>query len=209
MFEVGEWVRLKDNAKHWKSSGPGSVGVVQEIGYEGNEVDRSTFVGFCREQEKWVGPSSHLERFGKLFVGQKVRVKQSVKKPRFGWSGNTHASIGTIQAIDANGKLKTYTPVGSKTWMLDPSEVEVVEENELCIREWVRVKASVSTPTHHYGEVSHSSIGVVHRMEDEELFLAYVILGLSLCKEVVSIVHSAALNFNSVLKVEMQFSHMY
>ncbi|KAK7271492.1 hypothetical protein RJT34_27441 [Clitoria ternatea] len=183
MFEVGEWVRLKDNANHWKSIGPGSVGVVQGIGYEGNEVDRSTFVGFCGEQEKWVGPSSHLERFGKLFVGQKVRVKQSVKQPRFGWSGHTHASIGTIQAIDADGKLRIYTPAGSKTWMLDPSEVEVVEEKELCIGDWVRVKASVSTPTHHWGEVSHSSIGVVHRMEDEDLWVAFCFMDkLWLCK---------------------------
>ncbi|KAL9321767.1 hypothetical protein ACSQ67_009820 [Phaseolus vulgaris] len=173
MCEVGEWVRLTDNANDWKSIGPGSVGVVQGIGYEGDELDRSIFVGFCGEQEKWVGPSSHLERFDKLFVGQKVRVKQDVKQPRFGWSGHTHASLGTIQAIDADGKLRIYTPAGSRTWMLDPSEVEVVEEKELCIGEWVRVKASVSTPTHHWGEVSHSSIGVVHRMEDEDLWVAF------------------------------------
>ncbi|KAL2656279.1 hypothetical protein AAZV13_04G111900 [Glycine max] len=173
MFEVGEWVRLNYNANNWKSIGPGSVGVVQGIGYEGDELDRSIFVGFCGEQEKWVGPSSHLERFDKLFVGQKVRVKQYVKQPRFGWSGHTHASIGTIQAIDADGKLRIYTPAGSKTWVLDPSEVEVVEEKELCIGDWVRVKASISTPTHHWGEVSHSSIGVVHRMEDEDLWVSF------------------------------------
>ncbi|KAL5170081.1 E3 ubiquitin-protein ligase KEG [Glycine soja] len=173
MFEVGEWVRLNDNANNWKSIGAGSVGVVQGIGYEGDELDRSIFVGFCGEQEKWVGPSSHLERFDKLSVGQKVRVKQYVKQPRFGWSGHTHASIGTIQAIDADGKLRIYTPAGSKTWMLDPSEVKVVEEKELCIGDWVRVKASISTPTHHWGEVSHSSIGVVHRMADEDLWVAF------------------------------------
>ncbi|KAK7322624.1 hypothetical protein VNO77_26013 [Canavalia gladiata] len=183
IFEVGEWVRLKDNANNWKSIGAGSVGVVQGIGYEGDELDRSIFVGFCGEQEKWVGPSSHLERFDKLFVGQKVRVKQYVKQPRFGWSGHTHASIGTIQAIDADGKLRIYTPAGSKAWMLDPSEVEVVEEKELCIGDWVRVKASVSTPTHHWGEVSHSSIGVVHRMEDEDLWVAFCFMErLWLCK---------------------------
>ncbi|GAU48384.1 hypothetical protein TSUD_118100 [Trifolium subterraneum] len=102
------------------------VGVVQGIGYEGDETDRSTYVDFCGEQENWVGPSSHLERVDKLFAGQKVRVKQSVKQP----------SIGTIQAIDADGKLRIYTPAGSKTWMLDPSEVEVVEEKELCIGDW-------------------------------------------------------------------------
>ncbi|RDX78258.1 E3 ubiquitin-protein ligase KEG, partial [Mucuna pruriens] len=183
MLEVGEWVRLIHNANNWKSIGPGSVGVVQGIGYEEDESDRSIFVGFCGEQEKWVGPSSHLERFDKLFVGQKVRVKQYVKQPRFGWSGHTHASIGTIQAIDADGKLRIYTPAGSKTWMLDPSEVEVVEEKELCIGDWVRVKASVSTPTHHWGEVSHSSIGVVHRMEGEDLWVAYCFMErLWLCK---------------------------
>ncbi|WJX36648.1 hypothetical protein P8452_24505 [Trifolium repens] len=183
IFEVGEWVRLKENANNWKSIVPGSVGVVQGIGYEGDETDRSTYVGFCGEQEKWVGPSSHLERADKLFAGQKVRVKQYVKQPRFGWSGHTHASIGTIQAIDADGKLRIYTPAGSKTWMLDPSEVEVVEEKELCIGDWVRVRASVSTPTHHWGEVSHSSVGVVHRMEDDNLWVSFCFVErLWLCK---------------------------
>lgn len=183
IFEVGEWVRLKENVNNWKSIGPGSVGVVQGIGYEGGETDRSTFVGFCGEQEKWVGPSSHLERVDKLIVGQKVRVKQNIKQPRFGWSGHTHASIGTIQAIDADGKLRIYTPAGSRTWMLDPSEVEVVEEKELCIGDWVRVRASVSTPTHHWGEVSHSSIGVVHRVEDDNLWVSFCFVErLWLCK---------------------------
>lgn len=167
IFEVGEWVRLKENVNNWKSIGPGSVGVVQGIGYEGGETDRSTFVGFCGEQEKWVGPSSHLERVDKLIVGQKVRVKQNVKQPRFGWSGHTHASIGTIQAIDADGKLRIYTPAGSRTWMLDPSEVEVVEEKELCIGDWVRV----------------TSIGVVHRVEDDNLWVSFCFVErLWLCK---------------------------
>ncbi|KAE9616293.1 putative protein kinase TKL-Pl-1 family transcription factor C2H2 family [Lupinus albus] len=183
MFEVGEWVRLKDNANNWKSIGPGSVGVVQGIGYEGDGSDRSTHVGFCGEPEKWIGPSSHLERVDKLSVGQKVRVNKHVKQLRFGWSGHTHASIGTIQAIDADGKLRIYTPAGSKAWMLDPSEVEIVEEKELCIGDWVRVRASVSTPTHQWGEVSHSSIGVVHRMEDEDLWVAFCFMErLWLCK---------------------------
>ncbi|KAL2588355.1 hypothetical protein AAZV13_13G163600 [Glycine max] len=173
MFEVGEWVRLKDDANDWNSIRPSSVGVVQGLGYEGDEWNYSTYVAFCGEQEKWVGPSSHLERVHKLFLEQKVRVKLNVKQPRFGWSGHTHESIGTIQAIDADGKLRVYTPEGSRAWMLDPSEVEVVEEKRLCIGDWVKVKASVSTPTHHWGEVTHSSIGVVHRIEDENLWVAF------------------------------------
>ncbi len=183
MFEVGEWVRLVDNASNWKSIGPGSVGVVQGIGYEGDEWNGTTYVGFCGEQERWVGPTSHLQRVERLMVGQKVRVKPSLKQPRFGWSGHSHASLGTISAIDADGKLRIYTPAGSKTWMLDPSEVELVEEEELRIGDWVRVRTSVSTPNHQWGEVSHSSLGVVHRMEGGELWVAFCFMErLWLCK---------------------------
>ena len=183
VFDVGEWVRLRDDAVNWKSIRPGSIGVIQGLGYEGNEWDGTVFVGFCGEQEKWVGPSSHLERADKLTLGQKVRVKFSVKQPRFGWSGHSHGNIGTIAAIDADGKLRIYTPAGSKTWMLDPSEVEVVEEEELGIGDWVKVKASVVTPTHQWGEVTHSSIGVVHRMEEGELWVAFCFMErLWLCK---------------------------
>ena len=183
VFDVGEWVRFKDDAGNWKSIRPGSIGVVQGLGYEGNEWDGTIFVGFCGEQEKWVGPSSHLARADKLILGQKVRVKFSVKQPRFGWSGHSHGSIGTIAAIDADGKLRIYTPAGSKTWMLDPSEVEVVQEEELGIGDWVKVKASVITPTHQWGEVTHSSIGVVHRMEEGELWVAFCFMErLWLCK---------------------------
>ncbi|XP_050234295.1 E3 ubiquitin-protein ligase KEG isoform X2 [Mercurialis annua] len=183
MFLVGEWVRLNEDAGNWKSIVPGSIGIVQGIGYDGDAWDGSTFVGFCGEQERWVGHTSLLERVEKLVIGQKVRVKLSVKQPRFGWSGHSHASVGTIAAIDADGKLRIYTPVGSKTWMLDPSEVELVEEQELCVGDWVRVRPSVSTPTHQWGEVSHSSIGVVHRMEDGELWVAFCFMErLWLCK---------------------------
>ncbi|KAG6628361.1 hypothetical protein I3843_14G010800 [Carya illinoinensis] len=183
MFEVGEWVRLRANANNWKSIGPGSVGLVQGIGYEGDEWYGTTYVGFCGEQEMWVGSTSHLEKADRLMVGQKVRVKLSVKQPRFGWSGHSHGSVGTISAIDADGKLRIYTPAGSKAWMLDPSEVELVEEEELCIGDWVRVRASVSTPTYQWGEASHSSIGVVHRMEDGELWVAFCFMErLWLCK---------------------------
>ncbi|KAL0448688.1 UNVERIFIED_CONTAM: E3 ubiquitin-protein ligase KEG [Sesamum latifolium] len=162
MYEVGEWVKLRDNASSWKSVWPGSVGIVQGIGYEKNEWDGRVFVGFCGEQELWVGNTSDLERVDKLIVGQRVKVKNSVKQPRFGWSGHNHASVGTISAIDADGKLRIFTPAGSKAWVLDPSEVEIVEERELRVKDWVRVRPNVSNPTHQWGDVSHSSIGVVH-----------------------------------------------
>ncbi|KAK2985561.1 hypothetical protein RJ640_015197 [Escallonia rubra] len=183
MFEVGEWVRMRDDASSWKSIGPGSIGVVQGIGYEGDHWNGSVFVGFCGEQDQWLGPTTHLERVDKLVIGKQVKVKFCVKHPRFGWSGHTHASVGTISAIDADGKLRIYTPAGTKVWMLDPSEVELVEEEEIRIGDWVRVRASVSTPAHQWGDVSHSSIGVVHRMEDGCLWVAFCFMEkLWLCK---------------------------
>ncbi|KAF8396264.1 hypothetical protein HHK36_017879 [Tetracentron sinense] len=184
IFEVGAWVKISNGTSGWKSLGPGSIGIVQGIGYEGDEWNGNILVGFCGEQERWVGPASQLERVDGLVAGHRVRVKFCVKQPRFGWSGHGHASVGTISTIDADGKLRIYTPAGSKAWMLDPSEVERVEEEELRIGDWVKVRASVVTPTHQWGEVSHASIGVVHRIENEELLVGFCFMErLWVCKE--------------------------
>lgn len=183
MFEVRDWVRMKRDTDSWKSIWPGSIGIVQGDVYEGEESDARVSVGFCGEQERWVGPAFCLEKVNKLTVGQRVRVSNYVKQPRFGWSGHNYGSVGTIMAIDADGRLRIYTPTGSKTWMLDPSEVELVEEEEIRVGDWVKVKSSVSTPTHQWGDVSHSSMGVVHRIGDGELWVAFCFMErLWLCK---------------------------
>lgn len=182
-FEVAEWVKLREIASGWKSVGPGSIGVVQGMSYEADKWDGNVSVAFCGEQDQWMGYCSHLERVNKLLVGQRVRVRNSVKQPRFGWSGHSHASVGTISAIDADGKLRIYTPAGSKSWMLDPSEVDLVEEKEIQVGDWVRVRENVSNPTHQWGDVCHSSIGVVHRIEDGDLWVAFCFMDrLWLCK---------------------------
>ncbi|KAJ0978807.1 hypothetical protein J5N97_014281 [Dioscorea zingiberensis] len=61
MFEVGAWVRLKDNASGWKSIKPGSIGIVHGIGYDGEVWDGTVHVAFCGEQERWIGPANHLK----------------------------------------------------------------------------------------------------------------------------------------------------
>lgn len=184
MFEVGEWVKLKSDASKWKSLQCGSIGVVQGMGYKGEVWDGTILVGFCGESEVWAGQTSELERVDRFATGQRIRVKPNVKDPRFGWSGYTHASIVSIAAVDADGKLRTYTPAGSKAWMLDPSEVELVEEEILKIGDWVRVKPSVATPVHHWGEVTHRSVGVVHRMDEGELWVSFCFMErLWICKE--------------------------
>ncbi|CAI9770465.1 unnamed protein product [Fraxinus pennsylvanica] len=110
-------------------------------------------------------------------VGQRIKVKNSVKQPRFGWSGHDHASIGTISATDADGRLRIYTPAGSKAWVLDPSEVEIFEEHKFHVGDWVTVLENVSTPTHQWGNVCHSSIRVVHHIEDEVSLGGFLLYG--------------------------------
>lgn len=185
MFEIGQWVNLQEEAPGWKTLKPGSVGIVQGIGYNDcNAWDGTLHVGFCGEQEKWVGEASKLEKHDGFLVGQRVRMKNHVSQPRFGWSGHNHTSDGTISSIDADGKLRIYTPVGSKAWMIDPTEVDRVEEPELCVGDWVRVKAKITTPTYQWGEVSHTNIGVVHRKENGDLWVAFCFLErLWMCKE--------------------------
>ncbi|KAL3599605.1 hypothetical protein D5086_007523 [Populus alba] len=102
-FEVGDWIlrlnrylkceweKLREDVSSWKSVAPGSGFVVQGIRYDGDNWG-SLYVGFSGEQERWAGPTSHLERAERLMIGQKVRVKLSVKQPRLGWSGHTHGS---------------------------------------------------------------------------------------------------------------------
>ncbi|KAJ4840034.1 hypothetical protein Tsubulata_033350 [Turnera subulata] len=184
MFEVGEWVKMKDHACRWKSLGPGSVGVIQGLGYQGDAWDGTVLVGFCGEPELWVGPTSNLDQVDRFVVGQKVQVKPHVKQPQFGWSGHSHSTVGSISAIDADGKLRIFTPAGSRAWTLDPSEVDIVKEETLQIGDWVRVKPTVATPVYHWGEVTHNSVGVVHQMVDGELLMAFCFLNqLWLCKE--------------------------
>ncbi|KAL4203568.1 hypothetical protein AMTRI_Chr01g104540 [Amborella trichopoda] len=175
IFEVGEWVRIRDDATEprngWRSLRPGSVGIVQGYGEamaNNGEVEKTVLVGFCGEQERWESSQSELERVEPITIGQKVRVKGWVRQPRFGWSGNSHASVGTVVGVDADGRLRAYTGAGGKQWALDPAEVETVEEEVLRVGDWIRVRDSVETPVHQWGSVTRSSIGVVYKMGEGE-----------------------------------------
>jgi E3 ubiquitin-protein ligase KEG len=180
LFEVGEWVKLIDDGKYLR---PGSIGVVHGIGQHEDGSENTVNVAFCGVSEHWVGPPSMLERVDKFLIGQKVRVKPDVKQTQFGWSGQHHETIGSISSIDADGKLRVST-TSPKAWILDPSEVELVEEETPQVGDWVKVKSSVTTPIHHWGEVTHSSVGVVHRIEDGEIFVSFCFLDrLWICKE--------------------------
>ncbi|KGN48095.1 E3 ubiquitin-protein ligase KEG [Cucumis sativus] len=185
MYAVGEWVKLKEDYTDGRKSLPaGSIGVVQGLSYQENEWDGSVLVGFCREPELWVGHTSKLEKTERFYIGQHVKVKPSIPNPRFGWSGHSHASIVSITAIDADGKIKVSSSSPQKLWILDPSEVVMVEEEQLNIGDWVKIKPSIVMPAYHWGDVTRQSVGVIHKMEDGELWVAFCFMEqLWMCKD--------------------------
>ncbi|KAG5106584.1 hypothetical protein JHK82_043554 [Glycine max] len=195
-FEVGEWVCSKPSPGSRSSSdlnGASCIAVVHSVqdsglrtslveprwGWRGSRpesqcvltgihADGEVKAAFFGLPGLWRGDPADLE-IEQMFMLPFVESKKGTKI----WvvrSGHTHASIGTIQAINANGKLRIYTPEGSKAWMLDPSEVEVVEEKGFCIGDWVRpfevggivrIKDGLVTPRWGWEMVTHSSKGRV------------------------------------------------
>ncbi|KAG0503137.1 hypothetical protein HPP92_003209 [Vanilla planifolia] len=183
-FQVGDWVMLTEDTDSRKSLKAGSIGVVHGLEYEEEVWKGKLQVAFCGEQDRWVGNCNEFEKVDKLVIGQRVRIRKSVKQPRFGWAGHSHSSIGTISSIDGDGKLRMYTSAGAKTWMMDPAEVERVEEEQVRVGDWVRVRTTVTTPTYQWGDVKPSSVGVVHRVDGDELSVAFCFADrLWICKE--------------------------
>eukprot|EP00850_Spirogloea_muscicola_P008200 SM000043S15828 [mRNA] locus=s43:431291:439771:+ [translate_table: standard] len=163
------------------SAGSGNA----EGGAVAEEEEQVMQVGFCGVQEKLLALPEELERVTPLAVGQAVRVRPSVVAPRFGWSGHSPGSVGIVAVVDADGLLRVNSAVGgggnaaSKSWMLDPAEVEPVDAAAAAPRvgDWVRVSPSVPTPSHQWGDVTHASIGVVHRVGGEgDIWLAFCFL---------------------------------
>ncbi|RDX64322.1 E3 ubiquitin-protein ligase KEG, partial [Mucuna pruriens] len=124
---AGDWVRMREeNEKHSR------VGILHAINRDGRVV-----VGFLGLQTLWSGNSSELEMAEAYCVGQFVRLKDNISSPRFEWRrkrGGAYA-VGRISWILPNGclvvKFPGMLPFGNepntKTYLADPSEVEVVE----------------------------------------------------------------------------------
>ncbi|XP_076119306.1 E3 ubiquitin/ISG15 ligase TRIM25-like [Alosa pseudoharengus] len=57
-------------------------------------------------------------------IGDKVRVKASVKKPKYSWGAVTHQSVGVVKSLHSDC-IRVDFPVNSN-WGADPSELELV-----------------------------------------------------------------------------------
>ncbi|XP_051952515.1 E3 ubiquitin/ISG15 ligase TRIM25-like isoform X2 [Xyrauchen texanus] len=111
-------------------------------------------------------------------VGERVRVKPSVHTPKYEWGRNvTHESVGLVKDIKGDDGLVVEFP-GHTNWRGMLSEMELVTDVDYCgsptlesldIGNRVCVRSSVTNPKHGWGEVTHSSIGVIKKIQGEYL----------------------------------------
>uniref|UniRef100_A0A8C2BWI6 Tripartite motif-containing protein 65-like n=1 Tax=Cyprinus carpio TaxID=7962 RepID=A0A8C2BWI6_CYPCA len=187
-FVVGDRVRVKPSVvtpiHKWGSVTLLSVGVVKKIQGEWLTVD-------FPEQRNWTGVVSEMEHVtgagsgpssldSNIKIGDKVRVKPSVLTPTHKWGAVTHKSIGVVQKIQGDSLTVDFPE--QKNWTGIVSEMETVAsagsgssslDSVIKIGDQVRVKPSVVTPTHKWGAVTHKSIGVVQKIQDESLIVDF------------------------------------
>ena len=67
----------------------------------------------------------------RLKVGDRVRLKRSVKEPRYNWGRQTHQSVGTVRSFDVDLDLRLPTVFinfpSEANWRGDPDEMEIVD----------------------------------------------------------------------------------
>eukprot|EP00262_Sarcandra_glabra_P008227 TRINITY_DN21557_c0_g1_i1.p1 TRINITY_DN21557_c0_g1~~TRINITY_DN21557_c0_g1_i1.p1 ORF type:complete len:623 (+),score=111.17 TRINITY_DN21557_c0_g1_i1:336-2204(+) len=121
-FAAGDWVRVKEeDTKH------SPVGILHSI-----DRDGTVTVGFIGMETLWRGRFSELQMAESYSVGQFVRLKTSVFRPRFAWprKGEVWAT-GRIWQVLPNGCLVVRFPgrlvLGDIcSFLADPAQVEVV-----------------------------------------------------------------------------------
>ncbi|XP_073789389.1 uncharacterized protein ftr79 isoform X2 [Danio rerio] len=110
-------------------------------------------------------------------VGDRVRVKESIKRPKYDWGkGVTHKSVGVVKDIKSDKSLVVDFP-GSAGWKGILSEMEPVNDDVECgsstltcnikIGDKVCVKPSVETPMYGWGSITNKSIGSVINVQGE------------------------------------------
>ncbi|XP_066533930.1 uncharacterized protein [Hoplias malabaricus] len=175
-FRIGDQVRVKASVSspkyHWGSASNRSVGVVTAISGYSMTVD-------FPEHMSWKADASEMELApsedpGNFRIGDRVRVKASVSSPQFGWGSASHGSIAVVTAI--NGETMTVDYPEHKSWKAAVSEMELApstDSGKFRIGDRVRVKASVTSPKHGWGDASHKSVGVVTALNGESMRVDY------------------------------------
>ena len=156
--------------KDWKwdnqDGGVGKTGVILGSG---------SSAGWCRV--KWEGSSENNYRIGSdssydlkypmFAMGDCVKVRPDVKKPKKGWGSVTFESIGTVTRVSGSDIVVDFLPPSeAKGWEGHMTELQfevATVSRPISVGDRVRVKASVKSPMHGWGSVDHESIGEVKR----------------------------------------------
>ncbi|XP_026146845.1 tripartite motif-containing protein 65-like isoform X6 [Carassius auratus] len=185
---IGDRVRVKPSVvtpiHKWGSVTYSSVGVVKKIQGGLLTVDfpeQKNWTGLISEMDHVTGAGSGPSNLDpSIKIGDKVRVKPSVVTPTHKWGAVSHKSIGVVQKIQGDSLTVDFPE--QKNWTGIVSEMEIVAsagsgssrlESVINIGDQVRVKPSVVTPTHKWGAVTHKSIGVVQKIQDESLIVDF------------------------------------
>ncbi|KAK3542659.1 hypothetical protein QTP86_032399 [Hemibagrus guttatus] len=127
-------------------------------------------VYFLQELDKiFAENTSHIK------VGDRVRVKPSVKTPKFNWGCIvTHKSVGVVKSMNEETLIVDFQD--HKNWKGLLSEMERVtladeptQQRRIKVGDRVRVKPSVNTPKQCWGRVTHQSVGVVKIFAGHEI----------------------------------------
>ncbi|KAK2864395.1 hypothetical protein Q7C36_003549 [Tachysurus vachellii] len=111
-------------------------------------------------------------------IGDRVRVKSSVKTPKFNWGCTvTHKSVGVVKSVNDETLIVDFED--HKNWKGLLSEMERVtvadesgisaQQRSIKIGDRVRVKPSVKNPKQGWGRVTHQSVGVVKGLSEDEI----------------------------------------
>ncbi|XP_067273527.1 uncharacterized protein [Pseudorasbora parva] len=178
--------------KNWT----GMVSEMEIVASAGSDIkcDRSLIVDFP-EHANWNEIYSEMElvtkddEFGSsslesnIKIGDKVCVKPSVVTPTHKWGAVTHKSIGVIKKIQGESLIIDFPE--HKNWTGVVSEMELVTGTgtglstkdilvDIKVGDRVRVKPSITTPKHNWGEhVTHKSVGVVKDIKFEDVIVEF------------------------------------
>lgn len=180
LFKIGDKVRVKRSVstpKHrWGKVTYQSVGVITDLNGDDITVDFPEHLGWkgiISEME--VVPFSRASDSDIIRIGDKVRVKPSVATPKHEWGGITHKSVGEVKAFADDIVIVDFPEFTG--WKGLSSEMEKTDPggagSSIRVGDTVRVKASVKSPKHGWGEASHESVGVVTALKGDDVTVRF------------------------------------